>query len=118
MSRADKEVLFSLDRNTWQKSRQQILKTQKLILTQGISAGLPEEIKEQTVQIHLENALPPNLVNIGVKLLLPNLKPNLIIDQEKTSARAEKAAQEIEPVVVSIQKNEVIVNAGEKNYSR
>ncbi|MBD2393940.1 HD family phosphohydrolase [Cyanobacterium aponinum FACHB-4101] len=114
LSRADKEVLFSLDRNTWQKSRQQILKTQKLILTQGISAGLPEEIKEQTVQIHLENALPPNLVNIGVKLLLPNLKPNLIIDQEKTSARAEKAAQEIEPVVVSIQKNEVIVNAGEK----
>ncbi len=113
LTQEEKETILNLDKVTWQKKRQQILNIQKLILTQGIVAGLPDEIKKQTVQIHLENSLPSNLVNIGVKLLSPNLKANLIIDQEKTSARAEKAAQEVGPVVVSIQKNEVIVDAGE-----
>lgn len=110
----EKEIVLGLEQQIWQEFRQQLLKTQRLILTQGISPGLPDEIKRHTVQFHLEHQLPSNVVSIGVKLLLPHLKPNLIIDQEKTSLRAEKAAQEVEPVIVTIEQNEVIVDAGEK----
>lgn len=114
LSREEREIILSLDSLAWQNFRQQLLNTQRLILTQGIVPGLPEEMKHRTVQFHLENHFPSEVVSVGVKLVLPFLKPNLIVDQEKTSLRAEKAAQEVEPVVVSIRKNEVIVEAGEK----
>jgi cyclic-di-AMP phosphodiesterase PgpH len=48
------------------------------------------------------------------QLLLSVLQPNLIEDKEETKRRAEQAAQAVEPVMVSVQKDEVIVYAGEK----
>lgn len=110
----DIKILLQIDSETWQKTKTQLENATKKILTQGISPGLPEQIKSKTVEIHLENDIPSEIKEISSRLLLKNLDANLTMNEEETKIRAEKAALAIQPVVVSIRKNEVIVDAGEK----
>lgn len=110
----DIKILLNIDSQTWQKTKITMEDTAKKILTQGISPGLPEEIKYRTLQVHLENNVSPEVKNLAIDLLSNNLDSNLTINEEDTKIRGEKAALAIQPVVVSIRKNEVIVNAGEK----
>ncbi|WP_017295934.1 HD family phosphohydrolase [Geminocystis herdmanii] len=110
----DIKILLNVDSQTWQKTKIAMEDTSKKILTQGISPGLPEEIKYRTLQIHLENNVSPEVKNLAIDLLSKNLDSNLTIDEEETKIRGERAALAIQPVVVSVRKNEVIVDAGEK----
>jgi putative nucleotidyltransferase with HDIG domain len=110
----DIKILLNIDSQTWEKTKIAMEDASKKILTQGISPGLPEEIKYRTLQLHLENSVSPEVNDIAIKLLSKNLDSNLTINEQETKIRAERAALAIQPVVVSIRKNEVIVNAGEK----
>lgn len=110
----DIKVLLQINSDTWEKTKTQLQDTTKKILTQGISPGLPEQIKSQTIEIHLENNIPLETKEVSSRLLLKNLDSNLTIDEEETKITAEKAVLAIQPVVVSIARNEVIVDAGEK----
>jgi hypothetical protein len=110
----EKKILWNLDEKTWQQTKKEISQTVRQILALGISTGLSEDIKLKATEIHLENKISPRIKNIAVNLIFNNLESNLIIDEEETKARAEKAAQAIQPIVVTITKGEVIVDAGEK----
>lgn len=110
----EKNLLWNLEEKTWQETKKEISNTVRQILALGISTGLPEDIKLKATEIHLENKISPRIKNIAVNLIINNLESNLIIDEEETKTRAEKAAQAIQPVVATITKGEVIVNAGEK----
>lgn len=114
LDETEKNLLLDIDSQTWEITKTKINDTIRKILTQGISPGLPDQIKLKTVKIHLENTLDPQIKDVIIKFVFKNLDPNLTIDEEETKIRAEKAALEIEPIVVSIRKNEVIVDAGEK----
>lgn len=114
LSDAEKNILLSLDEETWKKLTQQIEYTHEIMLTQGIPGGLPDDMKLQAIEAHVQNSLSPGLRSITANLLLPYLRTNLVIDPEKTVARAEKVAQEIQTVIVSIEKNQVIVKAGDE----
>ncbi|BAQ60015.1 membrane protein containing HD superfamily hydrolase domain [Geminocystis sp. NIES-3708] len=110
----EKRLLWNIDNITWQEGKKEISQTVRQILAVGISTGLPEDIQLKATEIHLENDISPRIKNIAVNLITNNLESNLIIDEEETKRRAEKAAQAIQPVVVTIGKGEVIVDAGEK----
>lgn len=112
-SREEVNSLLTLDEASWQKLKQGVLKIQQLMLLQGIPSGLPDYIKREVILLHLESSQIPTQ-QLAVKLLLPHLTPNLTIDKEKTIDRAEKAAEEVETVVISIRKGDIIVAAGEK----
>ena len=109
----EKKIILNLDQETWDMMKDHLLKSQNLILTQGIYEQLSDEIKYKTVYLHLKDYFPDSLTHIGVKLLTPYLKTNLIVDNEKTLAQIEKAEQGVQPVVVSIKEGQLIVNAGE-----
>lgn len=107
-------LALNLSDNVWQETRRGIAQASKRILTQGIPAGLPPNLLEETVKIQLSSFIPPEATPIANQLLKGVLQPNLVEDKEQTKRRAEQAAQAVEPVYVSIQRGEVIVQAHEK----
>jgi cyclic-di-AMP phosphodiesterase PgpH len=105
---------LNLSDNIWQETRRGISQAAKRILTQGIPAGLPPNLLEETIKIQLSSFIPPEATPIATQLLKSVLQPNLVEDKEQTKRRAEQAAQAVEPVYVSVQRGEVIVQAHEK----
>ncbi len=111
---SDAHILLNLDQQEWQESKIKVNRVINKILTQGIPLGLPQNIRTNTVQAHLSNNFSSSLQPTFLQLIDSNLRSNLIIDETETRAKAERAAQEIDSVVVSVQKDEVIVDAGER----
>jgi putative nucleotidyltransferase with HDIG domain len=114
LSSEDIQTLININNPTWQATKRTIKTALNRILIQGIPQGLPEEIKKKTVVIQLGNSIPEETKSIAVQILLNSLQPNLEINEQETKKRAERAAQAIKPVTVSIQKGRVIVDVGEK----
>lgn len=106
--------LLELSDESWQETRRGIMQASKRILTQGIPPGLPPNIIEEAVRMHLSTLIPPDAEPLAIEVLTGVLKPNLTQDQEQTKRRAEQAAQAVEPEIVSVQQGEVIVYAREK----
>ncbi len=64
--------------------------------------------------MQLSSLVPPEVEPVATQLLTSVLQPNLTEDKEQTKRRAEQAAQAIQPVMVSVKQDEVIVEAGEQ----
>ncbi|MGY6528725.1 MAG: HD family phosphohydrolase [Cyanobacterium sp.] len=112
---SDKRQFLDLREQQWREIRDLVNRVTNRILTQGIPIGLPDTMRVATVQSHLaNNNISPALEGALVSLISSNLRPNLITDEEATRVRAERAAEEIEPIVVSIQANETIVAEGQQ----
>ncbi len=111
---SDAHILLNLDQQQWQESKIKVNTIVNQILTQGIPFGLPQSIRTNTIETHLSHNFPSFLQPTFLRLIDSNLRSNLIIDETETRARAERAAQEIDSIVVSVQKDEVIVDVGER----
>ena len=97
----------------WAHLRSQVPRVTDRILTQGISPGLPDSLRNEAVALHLEDLRSASSRGIANQLLTALLAPNLVRDDDQTRLRAEKAAQEVPPVMVSVRRNEVIIKEGE-----
>ena len=106
--------LLELSNEVWQETVIGIHRASERILTQGIPPGLPDNILEEAVIGQVDTLVPSEAESLATELLTNILKPNLKPDPEQTKLRAEKAAQELQPVMVSVENGEVIVQAGEK----
>ena len=114
LSNQDKEILITITARKWHEIRRIIKASLERILVQGIPPGLPDKILRKTVVIQLGESLSPQVKIIATQFLSEVLQPNLVIDEQETKNRAERAAKEIEPVLVSIEKNQLIVDVGEE----
>lgn len=104
--------LLSLSDQTWQAAKQEISKATQRILVQGIPPGLPEKVVQDTVRVNV-NPLAPTARPLAMQILSGVLRPNLTIDPSATRQQAEQAAQEVRPVILAVQKGEVIVRQEE-----
>lgn len=104
--------LLRVGEATWNKTKQQLQQAAERILTQGIAPGIPKSMLEQTVNLQLGSDLPQEVTLWAQSTLLEFLQPNLQEDREATLSYAEKAVDAIEPVVVSVEKGEIIVREG------
>jgi hypothetical protein len=105
--------LLDLTDADWQAVRSQTPKIAERILAQGISPGLPPSLLTAAIKLQVNGELSKTAEPIALQLLEVLLQPNLIQDENQTRLRAEQAAQEIQPVMVSINRGEKIVQAGE-----
>jgi hypothetical protein len=101
--------ILDSDEKTWQKTQNSVTAAAKKILTQGIPMGLPEELVEKAILVHLDSLVPTSTSGFASDFLLEVLHPNLESDREATRNMAQKAAEAIEPVVVEIREGDVIV---------
>ena len=105
------EILKITD-NDWKRVVPSFRAATQRILTQGISEGLSRNILTNTVEAHL-NATPESVKALGKTLLLPLLKPNLKVDPIRTAIEREKIANQMKPIMIQVQKGDVIVGKGQ-----
>ena len=104
--------LLELSDVEWEQLQLQTTQATERILAQGISPGLPQSLLENAVNLQVQAGISPSRA-ISAKLLLTTLQPNLIKDEEQSNLKAEQAAQEVKPEIVSVRQGEVIVSAGQ-----
>jgi hypothetical protein len=105
--------LLTLTDSEWDATRKAIRLSLERILTQGVAPGLPDNLLQDAIQLHLGPSLSSNAAALATNVLAAVIKPNLTQDPEQTKIRAEQAAQAVQDVVVEVRQGEVIVDAGE-----
>jgi cyclic-di-AMP phosphodiesterase PgpH len=106
--------MLDLPDSEWRKILLQVPQTAERMLVQGIHPGLPQTVLTDAVRMHLHGNLSSSGEAIAQRLLLAFLQPNLIYDAEQTQMRADQAAQGIKPVMLSVNRGETIVRAGDQ----
>jgi len=107
------QTFFNLSDGEWEITKQGIQQTAQLILTQGIPAGLPQELIKNAVKLQLQTQVPAGSEALAKRILLTSLRHNLIEDTEATNHLAKQAVAEVKTIYVNINAGEVIVQAGE-----
>lgn len=107
-------AILEMPETTWEETKKAILQANERILIQGIPTGLPDSLIEETIAVQLNGEVPEQTVALANSLLLKILQKNsnLTEDKEATKRLAEQAAQKVIPVVVEIDRGELIVDAG------
>lgn len=107
-------ALLDLGTTEWQQTKVKIPQLAERIIAQGISPGLTEPTLENAVRLNVRGAVPAAAENVATRVLLDALQPNLVKDEDQTRLRAEQAAQQVRPEMVSIRQGEVIVQVGKE----
>lgn len=113
----DDTTILEFSDEGWSKIQMGIVQSAQLILAQGIHPGLPQENLEYVINLHLEKSerlVPLDAKTWATKLLVSVLQPNLRKDEQQTELQASIAAAEIQPVMVTVQKDELIVRKGQE----
>ncbi|MGA7933476.1 MAG: HDIG domain-containing metalloprotein [Kovacikia sp.] len=106
--------LLGLTDAEWKQTKLKMPEIVERILTQGISPGLTESLLENAVRLQVKGEVPVPAEAVATRLLVGSLQPNLVRDEEQTRLRAEQAAQQVTPVMVSTRQGEIIVRNGEE----
>jgi putative nucleotidyltransferase with HDIG domain len=107
-------VLLELSDDEWTKTQSGISQSAERMLTQGIPHGLPKSILQNAVSLQLQAFVPRNAETLATKVLLAVLEPNLKQDEEKTKQQAQKAAEDVLPVIIEVKQGQVIINRGDQ----
>ncbi|MBK4728734.1 HD family phosphohydrolase [Oxynema sp. CENA135] len=105
--------LFQLDDRTWEATKESIKIALRRMLAQGIPPGLPKNLLQNAVAMQVKSVVPQKAEPLATDLLLAVVQPNLKEDRERTQKHAERAAQEVKPVFVTVNQGDVIVREGE-----
>jgi len=108
------ETFLNLSDAQWQETQIQLRQTLDRMLAQGIYPGLSQDNLNRAIQMQISVSIPTTARPFAGRSLSAVIVPNLIKDIEQTKRIAEQAAQAVKPTMVTIQKGEVIVKAGEK----
>ncbi|MBD1841950.1 HDIG domain-containing protein [Cyanobacteria bacterium FACHB-63] len=106
-------TMLEISDSTWQKTQSEVMQIVDRMLAQGIAPGLSPDQLETAIELNVEDTMPPETRAIVTKVLLASLKPNLTRDDAQTHVQAEKAAQEVKPVMIEVQRGETIVTSGQ-----
>lgn len=112
-SAAYTQAFFDLSSEQWQQVRQAVQQAKRRLLAGGITQGLPPELQRGAVLAQLDGLADGPAREQAAALLLSVLEPNLVVDAEQTRLQAEQAANQVEPVYLSVLKGSLIVRAGQ-----
>lgn len=105
--------LFELSEEQWLQLEQEAREIFSEMMIQGIPPGVPSEQLRKAVEARVPNRSSASLKQLTVDVLTQALSPNLVVDEEGTKQLAEQAMDKIPPAMVSVQKGDLIVAAGE-----
>jgi cyclic-di-AMP phosphodiesterase PgpH len=108
-------ALLNMPDDDWEKAHSTILDVARLILAQGIPSGLPEDILQSCISLHLHPNISTETESLAKTILLGNLKANLKPNWDKTKQLQES---KIQPVILIVNKGDILVNKGEKINGR
>ena len=124
--------LFELNEDQWRSLENNARQIFSEMMSQGIPQGSPPDLLRQAIETRVNGSVNDGL-NVGVNgragagvptrsasyarqltadVVSSVLIPNLVLDEPRTRQYAEQAVKEIAPVMVSVQKGDLIVRAG------
>jgi hypothetical protein len=106
-------ALLELSGSEWQSLRNTIQDIVQRMIAQGIATGTPNQVLTQAIRLQVEPLVPEASQPFVTRVIQQVLQPNLIEDPEQTRLAAQEAVQEVDPVIVAVDKGEVIVQEGE-----
>jgi cyclic-di-AMP phosphodiesterase PgpH len=105
-------ALLDLAEPDWQRTRTMLPQIMDRMLAQGIVLGLDPNVLSNAVQLHVSASVPESATDASKQIILASLRPNITTDWLATQQQAEKAASQVQPVWLSVQKGDVIVRKG------
>lgn len=102
-------VLLDLPESDWQTLKTELPRLAERILAQGLSGGLPQETQQQAFLLHARAALPQSTQSLAVRMLTETLEPNVATDLDQTQQLADEAVRNVQPVLIDVARNDVIV---------
>ncbi|BFM40880.1 hypothetical protein OLK001_28060 [Synechocystis sp. LKSZ1] len=99
----------------WTTIQADIRQAQERMLTQGLPGGISRTLLQETIQANLSGTQSREAKQVAEEILFVLLQDqyNLVIDTEATKRQAERAAQAVQPIVVTTKQGEVIIQAGQ-----
>jgi cyclic-di-AMP phosphodiesterase PgpH len=109
--------ILNLSGDDWNETKLGIQHCMERILAQGLPPGLPDNILQDAVNLHLRSLVPQESQPLASEILINVLQPNLKNDAVKTQIREKQVVDRVTPVMVLVKAGDIIVNQGEKiNY--
>ncbi|MGB7085080.1 MAG: HDIG domain-containing metalloprotein [Phormidesmis sp.] len=105
--------LFELSEKQWSTLEDNARQIFDEMMLQGIHQGAPPDLLRRAIEARVPKTSTPEVRQLTADVLAAALSSNLEVDEERTRLQAQQAVDQIEPVMVSAQKGEVIVRAGE-----
>ena len=106
-------TLLALPTSVWQATQTKLPRVATRMLAQGIAVGLPKSTLAQAIELQVQADIPLVAQPLAAKLLTEALHANLLKDEVASKLQAEQAAQAVQPVMVTVQQGDTIVQAGE-----
>jgi len=115
--------LFELSEEQWRTLESDAEHVFAQTMMQGVPQGMPPELLRHAIETRVKDRIEsreavPLPVSAAAQQLTADvvaaaIAPNLVLDEARTKQRAEQAVREIKPVMVSVQKGDLIVRGGE-----
>ena len=112
LSPSQRTTLLQLSPSTWDATQAGIKTTARQMLAQGIAPGFPSSLLNQAIELQLEEKVPALSLSLASEILRETLAPNLVEDKAQTQLRSEAVASAVSPVILSVEKGEIIVRSG------
>ncbi len=102
------EPILDLPDSEWEGFSQKLRVVLRRMLAQGVAPGLLSDVTQNAVAVQVNDWRMTHR-KAAIQLLPTVLRSNLVIDPGETLRQQEQAAQQIQPIQVSIRKGEEIV---------
>lgn len=105
--------LFELTDKQWFTLETNARQVFSEMMLQGIHPGSPPDLLRPAIEARLPPE-PTPVRQLTADVLAYSLSPNLVLDEARTRLHAEQIVNEIAPVMISVQKGDLIVRDGEE----
>ncbi len=105
--------LLGLTDADWAATQTGVVRVMERILAQGIHPGYGKEMQRSFIGLHLQQEVPLEAKPIASHLIVTVLRPNLERDEQKSQQLAREVASQVVPEMISVQRGDVIVRAGD-----
>lgn len=109
----DASFLLKIDQRSYAEFRSSVQNTVRTLFAIRIKPEEKDIAFNKAKDILTASGLTPQQVDVGMKILNGVLLPNYLPDMEKTEKERKNAEKQVQDVVISKQKGEVIVREGE-----
>lgn len=109
--------LFDLSEAQWLLLENNARQIFSEIMAQGVHPGFPPDLLRRAIDVRvaadLSTLSTPDLQQLTAEVIEAAIAPNLTTDEARTQQQAEQAVNKIAPVMVTVKKGDLIVNAGD-----
>ncbi len=105
--------LFELSEEQWFTLENNARRVFSEMMLQGVPPGSPPDLIRRAIEARLPAGPTPTVRQLTADVLSAAISPNLVLDEERTKLHAEQVVNEIAPVMISVQKGDLIVRDGE-----